>query len=79
MGVSSLALFPPIVPLAQVSLTIGGQPATLLYAGPAPFMVLGVIQINAVVPEGIGSGPQPVVLTVGRNSNVLQRVSVAVQ
>src|SRR5437868_6501559 len=42
------------------SLTIGRQPAQILYAGAAPYMVSGVMQVNAVVPDGIGSGPQPI-------------------
>ena len=49
-------------PAAPVSLTIGGQLARLLYAGPAPSLVSGMLQVNAIVPDGIGSGPQPVVL-----------------
>ncbi len=66
-------------PLAPVSLTIGGQPAQILYAGPAPYEVSGKLQVNAAVPDGIGSGPQPVVLTIGNNSNSQQQVTVAVQ
>jgi len=64
---------------APVSVTIGGQPATVLYAGAAPFLISGVVQVNAIVPQGIGSGPQPVVLTIGANSNAGQQVTVAVQ
>jgi uncharacterized protein (TIGR03437 family) len=59
--------------------TIGGQPATIRYAGVAPYRVRGVFQVNAVIPEGIGSGPQPVVLTVNQASNAQQQVTVAVQ
>jgi uncharacterized protein (TIGR03437 family) len=66
-------------PVAPVSLTIGGQPAQILYAGPAPYEVSGKLQVNAVVPDGVGSGPQPVVLTIGNNSNSQQQVTVAVQ
>ena len=55
---------PYFVPAAKVSLTIGGQPATMSYAGAAPYMVSGMLQVNAIVPPGIGSGPQPVVLTI---------------
>jgi uncharacterized protein (TIGR03437 family) len=60
-------------------LTIGGQPAQILYAGVAPYQVWGVFQVNARVPEGIGSGPQRVVLTVGQAGNASQQVTVAVQ
>jgi uncharacterized protein (TIGR03437 family) len=64
---------------APVSLTIGGQPATIQYAGGAPYQVMGVFQVNATVPDGIGSGPQPVVLTIGQNNNAQQQATVAVQ
>jgi uncharacterized protein (TIGR03437 family) len=67
------------IPVAPVSLTIGGQPAKIAYAGPAPYMPVGVIQINAVVPTGIGAGQQPIVLTIGANNNSQQSVTVAVQ
>jgi uncharacterized protein (TIGR03437 family) len=66
-------------PAAAVSLTVGGQPARILYAGGAPFQPPGVIQVNAVVPVDVGSGPQPVVLTVGQSSSAQQQVTVAVQ
>ena len=64
---------------ASVSLTIGGQPATIQYAGAAPYQILGAFQVNAVVPNGIGSGPQPVVITVGQSNNAQQQVTVAVK
>jgi uncharacterized protein (TIGR03437 family) len=70
---------PGFVPAAPVSLTIGGQPAKILYAGAAPYEVAGMLQINATVPNGIGSGAQPVVLTIGANNNASQQVTVAVK
>ncbi len=63
----------------NVGLTIGGQPAQILYAGVAPYQVWGVFQVNARVPEGIGSGPQPVVLTIGESNNSQQQATLAVQ
>lgn len=54
-------------PVAPVSLTIGGSDAQILFAGEAPGLVSGVIQINAVVPTGIGTGNQKLVLTIGDN------------
>jgi len=61
------------------SLTIGGQPATILYAGPAPYELWGMIQVNAVVPSGLASGSQPAVLTFGQLSTAGQSVTIAVQ
>lgn len=55
-------------PKLPVSLRIGGRTAKLLYAGAAPGMVAGVLQVNAEVPEGIMPGPGvPVYLVVGDN------------
>jgi uncharacterized protein (TIGR03437 family) len=52
-------------PSATVSVTIGGIDARILYAGEAPGLIAGVLQVNAVVPAGTPAGNQPVVLTVG--------------
>jgi uncharacterized protein (TIGR03437 family) len=52
-------------PVLSVSVTVGGLPATVLYAGAAPTFVAGVMQINIQLPAGLPSGPQPIVVTVG--------------
>ncbi|MBS1872661.1 MAG: SBBP repeat-containing protein [Acidobacteria bacterium] len=52
-------------PLKPVSVTIGGVPAQVLYAGAAPGLVAGVLQVNAVVPDGVPAGAAEVRLTVG--------------
>jgi uncharacterized protein (TIGR03437 family) len=44
---------------------IGGVPAEIRYAGAAPGLVSGVIQINVVVPPTAATGDQPVMVTVG--------------
>jgi uncharacterized protein (TIGR03437 family) len=51
--------------MLPVSLTIGGQTAKVIYAGSAPGLVAGVMQVEAIVPSGAGSGAVPVLLTVG--------------
>ena len=67
-------------PQASVSVTIGGQPAQVLYAGEAPGLVSGVLQVNVVVPTAIsGTGPQTIVLNVGAGTNNQQTITVAVQ
>jgi uncharacterized protein (TIGR03437 family) len=63
----------------EVGLTIGGLSARILYAGVAPYQVWGVFKVTARIPEGVSSGPQPVVLTVGQASTDSQQVTVAVQ
>jgi uncharacterized protein (TIGR03437 family) len=59
---SSDVLHEPVLP---VRLTIGGQAAQVLYAGSAPGNVAGVMEVEAIVPAGAGSGAVPVLLTVG--------------
>lgn len=67
-------------PVASVAVTIGGQAAMpITYAGEAPEEVCGLIQINATIPADLGAGAQPVVVTIGNNSNTSQNVTVAVQ
>jgi uncharacterized protein (TIGR03437 family) len=65
-------------PLQNVTVSIGGQNAQVLYAGTGPFQVAGVFQINAMVPQGIVSGAVPVVVTVGTSSSP-SGVTVSVQ
>jgi uncharacterized protein (TIGR03437 family) len=52
-------------PVLPVRVTIGGQEAEVLYAGSAPGLVAGVLQVNARVPALARRGSVPVVITVG--------------
>ncbi|MGA2590987.1 MAG: cohesin domain-containing protein [Bryobacteraceae bacterium] len=53
-------------PVLPVSIQIGGVLAGILYAGAAPGMISGVLQVNCRVPLEIDAGKAvPVVLTVG--------------
>jgi len=61
-----------------VTATIGGAPANVIYAGPAPGEVNGVLQVDLQVPAGLASGPQPVVITVG-TAATQNGITVAVQ
>jgi uncharacterized protein (TIGR03437 family) len=56
-------------PLLPVSITIGGQPASLAYYGAAPGETAGLMQLNVVVPSNIDAGSAAVVLTVGNASS----------
>jgi uncharacterized protein (TIGR03437 family) len=51
--------------LTPLSLEIGGQPAELVYAGPAPGLVSGVFQINARVPVSVSGDKVPVTVRSG--------------
>jgi len=70
----------PVPAATPVTVTVGGQPAQVLYAGEAPGLVSGVLQVNVVIPSGAASGAAvPVVLSVGNASNAQQGITVAVQ
>ncbi len=62
----SLAAVPLPQPILPVTATVGGQPATVQYAGGAPGLVAGVMQINVQIPSGVTPGSAvPVVVQVG--------------
>jgi uncharacterized protein (TIGR03437 family) len=75
-GQLALSVYPK--PILPVSVKIGGVDAPLLYYGAAPQLVAGVLQVNAKVPDGVASGDQTIVLTVGSCSSPLG-VTVAVK
>ncbi|MEO5925581.1 MAG: M12 family metallopeptidase [Bryobacteraceae bacterium] len=54
-------------PLLPVSVRIGTQTAEVLYAGSAPTLVHGVLQINVRIPANLVSGTYPIKLVVGDN------------
>jgi len=64
-----LAVAPYTVPRQPVTLTIGGQPAVVQYAGAAPGEVAGMMQINATVPSNIAAGSTSLVVVVGGTSS----------
>jgi len=67
-GATDGALWPAVLGslvTQPVTATIGGVTAQVDYAGPAPNLVSGALQVNLTIPSGLASGPQPVVITVG--------------
>ena len=61
---ASLTPLPQMNPLPTV--TIGGQPATVTYAGPVVGSILGILQINATIPAGSSTGAAvPVQVSIG--------------
>jgi uncharacterized protein (TIGR03437 family) len=57
-------------PNLPVTATVGGQNATVIYAGGAPGEVAGLMQTNVQIPAGIATGNSvPVVLRVGSASS----------
>lgn len=65
-------------PVQNVTVTIGGVPATVQYAGSAPGLVYGVMQVNVLVPSTVASGAEPLVVTVGTATSQ-NGVTVAIQ
>ena len=56
-------------PTIDATVQIGGQNATVQYAGVAPGLVAGVVQINVVIPNGLSPGDKPVLVTIGGNTS----------
>lgn len=50
------------LPVATITVTIGGKDATVQFAGGAPGIVAGVLQLNVLVPTGLTAGPVSVVM-----------------
>jgi uncharacterized protein (TIGR03437 family) len=56
-------------PLLPVAVRIGGVGAEVQYAGPAPELISGVLQVNANVPQNAPSGATvPIELFVGQGN-----------
>jgi uncharacterized protein (TIGR03437 family) len=74
-----LASAPLPMPNANITVTIGGLPCQLNFAGAAPGLISGLVQINAQVPAGVAPGAAvPVQVNMGLASSPLT-VTVAVQ
>ncbi len=73
-----LAQAPLPQPLLPVTVQIGGREAVVLYAGAAPGLPAGVMQVNARIPAQAPSGSVPVTITVGDTISQA-KVTVAVQ
>lgn len=66
-------------PIAPVTVTIGSVEADVLYAGAAPGLVAGALQVNARIPAQVVAGPQvSVQLTIG-NLTSQAGLTVAIQ
>jgi uncharacterized protein (TIGR03437 family) len=65
-------------PVLPVAVTIGGQPATVVFKGEAPGIVAGVLQLNVTIPPTVTSGPNQVSVTIGSNTSQAN-LTVAVQ
>ena len=51
----------------SVRVLVGGRDAEVLYAGPVPGYIAGLMQVNVRLPATISSGPQPLLLSAAEN------------
>jgi uncharacterized protein (TIGR03437 family) len=80
-AITTVTLPPPQVtpaPVQPIQVWIGGQPALYTYAGEAPGMVAGVMQLNVQIPANAPSGPQPIQVSIGGNMSQ-SSITVSVQ
>ena len=59
-----MATAPSVLNL-QTQATVNGQSATVLYAGNAPGLLQGIVQVNLKLPAGLAQGPNAVTFQVG--------------
>ncbi len=52
-------------PMAPVWVRIGQKPATVQYAGSAPGLIQGALQVNVEIPQGMLPGEHPIQLIIG--------------
>lgn len=65
-------------PAQTVTATVGGLPATVVYAASAPGIVYGVMQVNINIPANAPTGALPLVINIG-NTATQAGITVAVQ
>jgi uncharacterized protein (TIGR03437 family) len=58
--------------------TIGGQSATVQFAGAAPGLVTGVLQMNILVPMGVTGNNVPLTISINGTSTT-RTTTIAVQ
>jgi uncharacterized protein (TIGR03437 family) len=80
-AITTATLPPPQVtpaPLQFIQVSIGAQSALYTYAGEAPGMVAGVMQLNVQIPANAPSGALPIQVSTGGNTSQ-NDVTVSVQ
>ena len=79
--ITAVTLPPPQVtpaPLLPISVFINGQPVLYTYAGEAPGMVAGVMQLNVQIPANAPSGALSIQVSIGGNMSQ-NGITVSVQ
>ena len=68
---------PYTTPIQTVTASIGGQSASVLFAGLTP-QAVGLGQVNVVVPQGLAAGTYPLIITVGSQTSSPAMLSIGV-
>jgi uncharacterized protein (TIGR03437 family) len=79
--ITSVSLPTPQVtpaPLQPIQVWINGQPAVYTYAGEAPGMVAGMMQLNVQIPSNAPSGALSMAVSIGGNMSQ-SGITVSVQ
>jgi len=70
-GTITAATLPPpqvtAAPILPIGVLINGQPALYVYAGEAPGLVAGMMQLNVQIPSNAPSGDLPITVSIGGN------------
>ena len=80
-AITTASLPPPQVtpaPLLAIGVTINGQPALYVYAGEAPGLVAGMMQLNVQIPANALSGALQILVSIGGRTSE-NGVTVSVQ
>lgn len=64
-------------PLLEVTASVGGVPAKVVYAGSAPGLAEGIMQVNLQIPAGVTATQAAVTITVGTATS--NQATIAVQ
>ena len=73
-------LQPPFpMPVLGVSATVNGVNAPVLFAGQAPGLIAGAVQVNVQIPEGTLSGNANLIVYIGYYGTWHRRTTIAVQ
>ena len=70
-------LLPPFpTPVIPMSATVNTESAEILFAGQAPAVIAGVVQVNVRIPDDIKSGPAALLVAVGQSYGASATVAI---
>ena len=73
-------LQPPFpAPVLGVSATVNGVGAPVLFAGQAPGLIAGAVQVNIQIPAGTASGDAKLIVYIGNYQTQISGTTAAVQ